>query len=249
MQIYSNQSVSCRNIGQVPLRVTQSCEAVYLDQTKPNTMYMDAIFILFLVPLFTKNGAKLTCCMIGGKFFYFTMQKNAFFGFCAEISLFCAEILPCGPPLRPHSCAEPILGVVQNYSFLGDIFTSAMSRTPPRVRADGGYARTGQEIEHVQRLDYDEPVQPNDINVDVREDDEFEFFDVGELMGAGEAEEERMGGQVNREVGAEGGLRIDGEVEGDREQELGVDEVQQQPRRFGRRWANFVRSLLDDARM
>ena len=44
-------------------------------------------------------------------------------------------------------------------------------------------------------------------------------------------------------------LRIDGEVEGDREQELGVDEVQQQPRRFGRRWANFVSSLLDDARM
>ena len=92
-------------------------------------------------------------------------------------------------------------------------------------------------------------MQPNDINVDVREDDEFEFFEVGELMGAGEAEGERMGGQVNREVGAEGGLRIDGEVEGDREQELGVDEVQQQPRRFGRRWANFVRSLLDDARM
>ena len=177
------------------------------------------------------------------------MQKNAFFGFCAEISLFCAEILPCGPPLRPHSCAEPMLGVVQNYSFLGDIFTSAMSRTPPRVRADGGYARTGQEIEHVQRLDYDEPVQPNDINVDVREDDEFEFFEVGELMGAGEAEGERMGGQVNREVGAGGVLKNDGEVEGDREQELGVDEVQQQPRIFGRRWANFVRSLLDDARM
>ena len=74
--------------------------------------------------------------------------------------------------------------------------------------------------------------------------------EVGELMGAGEAEGERMGGQVNRKMGAEGGLRIDGEVEGDREQELGVDEVQQQqPRRFGRRWANFVRSLLDDARM
>ena len=52
VQIYSNQSVSCRNIGQVPLRVTKSCEAVYLDQTKPNTMYMDAIFILFLVSLF-----------------------------------------------------------------------------------------------------------------------------------------------------------------------------------------------------
>ena len=36
MQIYSNQSVLCRNIGQVPLRVTQSCAADYLDRTKPN---------------------------------------------------------------------------------------------------------------------------------------------------------------------------------------------------------------------
>ena len=206
-------------------------------------------FHSFSGPFIHKKWGKIDMLYDRRQVFYFTMQKNAFFGFCAEILLFRAEILPCGPPLRPHSCAEPILGVVQNYSFLGDIFTSAMSRTPPRVRADGGYARTGQEIEHVQRLDYDEPVQPNDINVDVREDDEFEFFEVGELMGAGEAEEERMGGQVNREVGAEGGLRIDGEVEGDREQELGVDEVQQQPRRFGRRWANFVRSLLDDARM
>ena len=75
VQIYSNQSVSCRNIGQVPLRVTKSCEAVYLDQTKPNTMYMDAIFILFLVPLFTKNGGKLTCCMIGGKIFILPCRK------------------------------------------------------------------------------------------------------------------------------------------------------------------------------
>ena len=128
VQIYSNQSVLCRNIGQVPLRVTQSCEAVYLDQTKPKTMYMDTIFILFLVPLFTKNGAKLTCCMIGGKLLISPCRKNAFFGFSAEILLFRAEILPCGPPLLPHSCAEPFLGVVQKYSFLGDIFTSAPSR-------------------------------------------------------------------------------------------------------------------------
>ena len=34
----------------------------------------------------------------------------------------------------------------------------------------------------------------------------------------------------------------EGEPMGDQE------EVQQQPRRFGRRWGNFVRSLLDDAR-
>ena len=108
----------------LPLRVTQSCEAVYLDQTKPNTMYMDAIFILFLVPLFTKNGPKLTSCMIGGKFLISPCRKNVFFGFCAEILLFRAEILPCGPPLLPHSCAEPFLGVVQKYSFLGDIYTS-----------------------------------------------------------------------------------------------------------------------------
>ena len=85
MQIYSNQSVLCRNIGQVPLRVTKSCEAVYLDQTKPKTVYMDTMFILFLVPLFTKNGAKLTCCMIGGKLLISPCRKNAFFGFCAEI--------------------------------------------------------------------------------------------------------------------------------------------------------------------
>ena len=38
MQIYSNQSVLCRNIGQVPLRVTQSCAADYLDR-----MYMKEI--------------------------------------------------------------------------------------------------------------------------------------------------------------------------------------------------------------
>ena len=113
VQIYSNQSVSCRNIGQVPLRVTKSCEAVYLDQTKPKTMYMDTIFILFLVPLFTKNGAKLTCCMIEGKLLISPCRKNAFFGFSAEILLFRAEILLCGPPLLPHSCAEPFLGVVQ----------------------------------------------------------------------------------------------------------------------------------------
>ena len=75
-----------------------------------------------------KNGAKLTCCMIGGKFLISLCRKNAFFGFCAEILLFRAEILPCGPPLLPHSCEEPFLGVVQKYSFLGDIFTSAPSR-------------------------------------------------------------------------------------------------------------------------
>ena len=89
---------------------------------------MDTIFILFLVPLFTKNGAKLTCCMIGGKLLISPCRKNAFFWFSEEILLFRAEILSCGPPLLPHSYAEPFLGVVQKYSFLGDIFTSAPSR-------------------------------------------------------------------------------------------------------------------------
>ena len=34
VQKYSNQGILCRNIGQVPLHVTQSCSADYLDQTK-----------------------------------------------------------------------------------------------------------------------------------------------------------------------------------------------------------------------
>ena len=85
-------------------------------------------FHSFSGPFIHKNGAKLTCCMIGGTFFISPCRKNAFFGFSAEILLFRAEILPCGPPLLPHSCAEPFLGVVQKYSFLGDIFTSAPSR-------------------------------------------------------------------------------------------------------------------------
>ena len=34
VQKYSNQGILCRNIGQVPLRVTQSCSADYLDQIK-----------------------------------------------------------------------------------------------------------------------------------------------------------------------------------------------------------------------
>ena len=52
-------------------------------------------------------------------------RKSALFWIRAVILLFRAEILPCGPPLLPHSCAEPFLGVVQKYSFPGDIFTSA----------------------------------------------------------------------------------------------------------------------------
>ena len=151
MQIYSNQSVLCRNIGQVPLRVTQSCAADYLDRTKPNQTPpecpapslgngntwmawekcirrkkdMDAMFILFQVPLINKNGTKSMHCIIRGKFVISPCRKSALFWIHAVILLFHAEILPCGPPLLPHSCAEPFLGVVQKYSFRGDIFTSA----------------------------------------------------------------------------------------------------------------------------
>ena len=130
MQIYSNQSVLCRNIGQVPLRVTQSCAADYLDRTKPNQTMMDAMFILFQVPLINKNGTKSMHCIIRGKFVISPCRKSALFWIHAVILLFHAEILPCGPPLGPHSCAEPFLGVMQKYSFLGDIYTSAWRESP-----------------------------------------------------------------------------------------------------------------------
>ena len=83
------------------------------------------MFILFQVPLINKNGTKSMHCIIRGKFVISPCRKSALFWIHAVILLFHAEILPCGPPLLPHSCAEPFLGVVQKYSFRGDIFTSA----------------------------------------------------------------------------------------------------------------------------
>ena len=83
------------------------------------------MFILFQVPLINKNGTKSTHCIIRGKFVISPCRKSALFWIHAVILLFHAEILPCGPPLLPHSCAEPFLGVMQKYSFLGDICTSA----------------------------------------------------------------------------------------------------------------------------
>ena len=108
----------------------------------------------------------------------------------------------------------------------------ALSRTPPRVREEAAYVRTGQEVEHYPRMDLE------DINVDEVEEgeiteDEFEFEPR-------EAEE-----------GAQEDLGNEDEVGGDREVEaepMGAQEEQQQPRRFGRRWGSFVRGLLDDAR-
>ena len=111
----------------------------------------------------------------------------------------------------------------------------ALSRTPPRVREEAAYVRTGQEVEHYPRMDLE------DINVDEVEEgeiteDEFEFEPR-------EAEEEPMGAQ--EDLGNEDEVGGDREVEGE---PMGAQEEQQQPRRFGRRWGSFVRGLLDDAR-
>ena len=114
VQRYSNQGILCRNIGQLQLRVTQSWAAVYLDHTKPNTM--DILF--FSSRNSPNNGVNLKCCMIRVKFLISQCKKKSFGGICAELLLFRAERLPCGPPLIPHSCAESFLGVVQKYSFL-----------------------------------------------------------------------------------------------------------------------------------
>ena len=117
----------------------------------------------------------------------------------------------------------------------------ALSKTPPRVREDAAYVRTGQEIEHYPRMDLE------DINVDEMEEGEIT---EDEFLEPREAEEEPMGGQEDLgnedEVGGDREFLEAGEAEGE---PMGdQEEVQQQTRRFGRRWGNFVRSLLDDAR-
>ena len=97
---------------------------------------MDAMFILFQVPLINKNGTKSMHCIIRGKFVISPCRKSALFWIHAVILLFHAEILPCGPPLGPHSCAEPFLGVMQKYSFLGDIYTSVLNTYLKALSAD-----------------------------------------------------------------------------------------------------------------
>ena len=62
----------------------------------------------------------------------------------------------------------------------------ALSRTPPRVREDAAYVRTGQEVEHYPRMDLE------DINVDEMEEGEIT---EDEFLEPREAEEEPMGGQ------------------------------------------------------
>ena len=93
------------------------------------------MFILFQVPLINKNGTKSMHCIIRGKFVISPCRKSALFWIHAVILLFHAEILPCGPPLGPHSCAEPFLGVMQKYSFLGDIYTSVFIQTSFVIRS------------------------------------------------------------------------------------------------------------------
>ena len=128
VQKYSNQGVSCRNIQ---IRVFRAEILVRYRYALPSharlTIWIgpNAMFILFQVPLINKNGTKSMHCIIRGKFVISPCRKSALFWIRAVILLFRAEILPCGPPLLPHSCAEPFLGVVQKYSFLGDIYTSA----------------------------------------------------------------------------------------------------------------------------
>ena len=119
--------LSCRNIQ---IRVFRAEILVRYRYALPSharlTIWIgpNAMFILFQVPLINKNGTKSMHCIIRGKFVISPCRKSALFWIHAVILLFHAEILPCGPPLLPHSCAEPFLGVMQKYSFLGDIYTS-----------------------------------------------------------------------------------------------------------------------------
>ena len=118
VQKYSNQGVSCRNIQ---IRVFRAEILVRYRYALPSharlTIWIgpNAMFILFQVPLINKNGTKSMHCIIRGKFVISPCRKSALFWIHAVILLFHAEILPCGPPLLPHSCAEPFLGVVQKY--------------------------------------------------------------------------------------------------------------------------------------
>ena len=92
MQKYSNQGISCKYIQirvfyaeilvryRYALRVTQSCAADYLDRTKPNQTMMDAMFILFQVPLINKNGSKSMHCIIRGKLLFQRAEKVLYFG-------------------------------------------------------------------------------------------------------------------------------------------------------------------------
>ena len=81
--------LSCRNIGQTLVCATLCCAAEFFgsDKTKPDCTRLhrkighgcNAMSILFLVPLITKNGAKSTYCMVRGKFLVSLSSKTAIF--------------------------------------------------------------------------------------------------------------------------------------------------------------------------
>ena len=124
MQLYSNQGVSCRNIGQEQLRVKQSFSA---RMTIKNSLFG-----------FNSNGllnhgkeGKTRYYVIQCRFSEFLIQlciKNAFFGVpCRNITTMCrniaffgvrAEILLSRNQGGLDSRAGPFLGYVQIYSFL-----------------------------------------------------------------------------------------------------------------------------------
>ena len=135
VQKYSNQGVSCRNIqirvfrAEILVRYRYALPSharltiwIGPNQTRLSQKILDSDF-----QTSPENGTKSMHYIIRGKFVISPCRKKiALFWIRAVILLFRAEILPCGPPLLPHSCAEPFLGVVQKYSFLGDIYTSAV---------------------------------------------------------------------------------------------------------------------------
>ena len=77
MQLYSNQGVSCRNIGQEQLRVTQSMEKG--DSNGPLYHGKESKMMLYIADLARS---------------FSIVHRKLFWGARAEILLLCAEILP-----------------------------------------------------------------------------------------------------------------------------------------------------------
>ena len=101
-----------------------------LNQTKPNqtapgcTEKLDnghgcnAMFILLIVPLITKNGAKSTCCIVRVKFLVSLCSKTAIFlEPCRNIYFSCRNItmLPALTPTFP--CRDLFKVVCKNIHF------------------------------------------------------------------------------------------------------------------------------------
>ena len=117
VQLYSNQGVSCRNIGQEQLRVTQSMEKG--DSNGPLYHGKESKMMLYIADLARS---------------FSIVHRKLFWGARAEILLLCAEILPFWASCRNITVQEPrlpgnpcraIFGHVQKYWFLEEIFTSA----------------------------------------------------------------------------------------------------------------------------